>query len=95
MLVSVFRIRIGLNTDLYPDPDPAFEVNTDQDPDPAFKVNTDPDPDPDPGFFITNILPIFCLYLTVLIANCFLDLHSGLSESNKSMQTIIQTMKAL
>jgi len=27
----VFRIRIGLNTDL----DPAFKVNTDPDPDPA------------------------------------------------------------
>jgi len=30
--LSVFRIRIGLNTDL--DPDPAFEVN--MDPDPGF-----------------------------------------------------------
>jgi len=34
-----------------PDPDPAFEANTDLDPDPAFEVNTDPDP----GSFITNI----------------------------------------
>jgi len=43
---SVFRIRIGLNTD--PDQDPAFEVITD--PDPAKKVKTDPDP----GFFMTR-----------------------------------------
>jgi len=35
--LSVFRIRIGLNTN----PDPAFEVNTDLDT--AFVVNTDPD----------------------------------------------------
>ena len=49
----VFRIRIGLNTD----PDPAFEVNTDPDSDPVFKVNTDLDA----GFFMTYILPNFCL----------------------------------
>ena len=51
MIKEVFRIRVGLNTDLdiYSDQDPAFEVNTD----PTFEVNTDPDPDP--GSFMTNI----------------------------------------
>ena len=51
MIKEVFRIRVGLNTDLDidSDQDPAFEVNTD----PTFEVNTDPDPDP--GSFMTNI----------------------------------------
>ena len=53
----VFRIRIGLTTDL--DPDPAFKVNSDLDQDPVFKVNTDPDPDP--GFFMTSIYQLFLL----------------------------------
>jgi len=52
-LWALFWIPIGLNTD--PNPDPAFEVNTDldpnPDPDPALEVNTDPDP----GSFMTNI----------------------------------------
>ena len=49
--LPVFRICVGINTVL--DPDPAFQVNTgtDPDPDPALKVNTDPYE----GFFMTNI----------------------------------------
>ena len=69
MIKEVFRIRVGLNTDLdiYSDQDPAFEVNTD----PTFEVNTDPDPDP--GSFMTNILQEFYLFFTVFITNFCLE----------------------
>jgi len=77
----MFRIRIGLNTDL----DPAFEVNT-----PAIEVNTDPDP----GFFMTTFYQFFFWKFTVFVTNCNLYVTS-VKDSQVTMQTILRAMKDL